>query len=154
MPANKYRENGSSSDTDHRRFIGISIADEDQTIGVIRVLRPSGAKPFVKHDERLLELFGEIAMPLLRDYQKRMSFRRRHAQSVQRRTRRMQLRDAFAYLAMPCGPAKSSSVSVNQILQSIAMFLRDWDDLNDAQIVVCYAKLAGREGPKLSLIHI
>jgi hypothetical protein len=44
-----------STDATDRRFLGISIGVESETIGVLRLVRPIGAPPFGEEDEELLK---------------------------------------------------------------------------------------------------
>ncbi len=53
LPSNKYREVAASSDTDHRRFLGVAVATKE-FVGVIRVVRAPERRPFTTFDESVL----------------------------------------------------------------------------------------------------
>ena len=64
-PSNKHREICAHSDTDHRRFLGLSVAENGKVLGVIRVLRSSDSRPFRRVDQKLLKALGKLSVPLL-----------------------------------------------------------------------------------------
>ena len=73
VAANKYRETYSHADTEHRPFLGVSVDGPagaassgmaDLPVGVIRVLRASGSRPFTLSDERLLRRLADESAPL------------------------------------------------------------------------------------------
>ena len=73
MPLNKYVETFSHSDAEHRPFLGVSVDCQEnkshRPVGIIRVLRKSGTKPFVKTDAVLLQRLGREIHSLFLNWQ-------------------------------------------------------------------------------------
>ncbi len=70
-PTTVSREAGAVSETEHRRFMAVSIetgSGSGDLLGVIRVLRPSTAKPFTHWDEQVLADLAALGRPLFMDY--------------------------------------------------------------------------------------
>ena len=51
-------------DSNDRRFLGISVAHENETVGVIRIVRSIDSPPFTESDSRLLRKMTEACQPL------------------------------------------------------------------------------------------
>jgi hypothetical protein len=68
LPVNKYLETFSHSDMEHRPFLGVSVDGPSKSVnkpvGIIRILRKSGSKPFVKTDGVILQRLAREIHPL------------------------------------------------------------------------------------------
>jgi hypothetical protein len=58
-------ENIAESEHSRRRFLGCAVMKENIPLGVLRVIRPEGAPPFTKCDDRLLQCICKEIAPLL-----------------------------------------------------------------------------------------
>jgi hypothetical protein len=67
-PLHKYMERPVRGRTDHRRFLGIgAVAGSEpdcRSAVVVRLIRPSGSKPFTLCDERLLQGLVKVCLPV------------------------------------------------------------------------------------------
>ncbi len=68
-PLNKLRESGAMHQTERRRFIGASVGNLSECIGVARFVRSEEALPFRREDEVLLGELVEELKPLLEQSQ-------------------------------------------------------------------------------------
>jgi len=68
-PCNKYRERGSSSQTEHRRIVAVSIEEAGSTLGVLRAVRGSESRPYNGSDEAILMTLAPLCVPLLKALQ-------------------------------------------------------------------------------------
>lgn len=59
VPENVIREEGAVTRTEHRRFLGASVGCRETVVGVLRLVRGEGDRPFVRSDEETLASLGK-----------------------------------------------------------------------------------------------
>jgi hypothetical protein len=69
----KYREKIARCDTDHRRFLGGSVGQPDDTLGVFRIVRSADSKPFTQGDELLLSRLAKVSWNAFLDWRVRQA---------------------------------------------------------------------------------
>lgn len=80
VATNRFPEQFAFSTHDQQRFLGFSPADDEDVLGVIRLVRPSGGKPFLESDRRLIAAIAESSKQIFRNWREQ----ERHSKSARR----------------------------------------------------------------------
>lgn len=136
LPTNKYREEHATSDTDHRRFLGVGMAG-DRSRGVIRLIRAATTKPFKKSDEHLLtELAAQCIQPTLDTYVPDVLRQRRMERGS------TSLAKAVTLLAKPLANVETSMRRrVNELMQSVVTVFRQElvsQGYGETEVLACF----------------
>lgn len=132
-PLLKFVENFPPREDKNRRLLAYGITstsgagDEPQTgeygVGVIRVLRRSGSKPFTRCDERLIAYLADFCRPAFWEWQR--NYQHLKLESLDRKSR--EALKAFARILRPVPVGRSTRTLIGELVQDLFRCYGDWN---------------------------